>query len=80
MRDSWRHNDLQEEINRRLQAVEAEEMADLYRLSSEIQMSIINSEVPEDLAAEINAAYRRLAETGGPGGPGVPALQRHWRG
>ena len=56
------HNDLQEEINRRLQAVEAEEMADLYRLSSEIQMRIINSEVPEDLAAEISAAYRRLAQ------------------
>lgn len=55
------YNNLQEEINRRLQAVEAEEMADLYRLSSEIQMNIINSEVPEDLGAEIMAAYKNLA-------------------
>ena len=59
------YNNLQEEINRRLQTLEAEEMADLYRLSSEIQMNIINSEVPEDLAADITAAYHRLeAQTG----------------
>ncbi len=59
------HNNLQEEINRRLQTLEAEEMADLYRLSSEIQMNIINSEVPEDLAAAITAAYHRLAAQAG---------------
>jgi pyruvate, water dikinase len=55
------HNNLQEEINRRLQMLEAEEMADLYRLSSEIQMSIINSEVPADLAQEIISSYQELA-------------------
>lgn len=56
-----RHNHLVEEINRRLQALEQEGIADLYRLSSEIQMFIIGGEVPEDLAEAIQAAYRELA-------------------
>ena len=74
------HNNLQEEINRRLQTVEAEEMADLYRLSSEIQMKIINSEVPEDLAAAITSAYQRLAEKAGREVRVSLALQRYRRG
>jgi pyruvate,water dikinase len=56
-----RENQLQEEINRRLQAVEREGIADLYRMSSEIQMLIIGGEVPEELAEAISAAYRELA-------------------
>lgn len=55
-----RHNELQEEINRRLQAVEREGIADLYRMSSEIQMLIIGGEVPDDLGEAITAAYRDL--------------------
>lgn len=61
-----RHNNLLEEINRRLQAVEQEGIADLYRLSSEIQMLIIGGEVPEDLAEAIQAAYRKLAAASSP--------------
>lgn len=56
-----RYNHLQEEINRRLQAAEQEGVADLYRMSSEIQMLIIGGEVPEELAEAIWAAYRELA-------------------
>lgn len=54
------YNELQEEINRRLQAAEGQGIADLYRLSSEIQMLIIGGEVPEELAQAIAAAYREL--------------------
>ncbi len=56
-----RHNGLKEEINRRLQAMEREGLDDLYRLSSEIQMEIIRGEVPQELAAAIDGAYRDLA-------------------
>jgi pyruvate,water dikinase len=56
-----RYNQLQEEINRRLQAVEKKGIADLYRMSSEIQMLIIGGETPEELAQAISAAYRELA-------------------
>ncbi len=56
-----RYNQLQEEINRRLQAVEKEGIADLYRMSSEIQMLIIGGEVPPELEEAIAAAYRDLA-------------------
>jgi pyruvate, water dikinase len=60
-----RHNQLQEEINRRLQAVEEQGIADLYRMSSEIQMLIIGGEIPDELAEAIEAAYRDLeAELG----------------
>ncbi len=55
------HNHLQEEINRRLQAVEQEGVADLYRMSSEIQMLIIGGEVPEELAQAVSEAYQELA-------------------
>ncbi len=60
-----RHNGLQEEINRRLQALEMEEVADFFRLSSEIQMEIIRGEVPPELAAAIQAAYQELAAAAG---------------
>jgi len=55
------HNQLQDEINRRIQAMEVEDMATIYRLSSEIQMLIINSDLPPALAEAISAAYRNLA-------------------
>lgn len=61
------HNHLQEEINRRLQALEVTNIGDLYRQSSEIQMLIIGAEVPEDVARAIAAAYADLeARAGGP--------------
>ncbi len=60
------HNHLTEEINRRLQSAEMEEIADLYRRSSEIQMLIINAEVPPALQAEIDQAYAKLEAATGP--------------
>lgn len=60
-----RHNGLQAEINRRLQALEMEEIADLYRLSSEIQMEMIRGEVPPELAAAITEAYQELTAKAG---------------
>jgi pyruvate,water dikinase len=56
-----RHNQLQEEVNRRLQAVEQEGIADLYRMSSEIQMLIIRGEVPQEVAEAVYRAYREMA-------------------
>ena len=61
------HNELQDEINRRIQSMELEDMATIYRLSSEIQMHIINSEMPPKLADAIHEAYQNLAAGQGPG-------------
>ena len=59
------HNDLQAEIDRRLQATETEAMADLFSLSSGIQQLIARASLPEDLAEAILAAHRVLeAEEG----------------
>jgi pyruvate, water dikinase len=60
------HNQLQDEINRRIQSMELEDMATIYRLSSEIQMYIINSEMPPRLADAIDGAYQNLAAGRGP--------------
>jgi len=55
------HNQLPDEINRRIQAMELEDMATIYRLSSEIQMLIINAEMPPALAEAMHQAYENLA-------------------
>ena len=49
------HNQLQDEINRRLQSLEAEDISDLYRISSEVQMLIIGAEMPPALEEAIAA-------------------------
>lgn len=54
------HNGLQEEINRRLQALEMHDISDLHRASSEIQMLIINGEVPPPLEEAISQGFDRL--------------------
>ena len=54
------HNDLQSEIERRLQSTVAEELDTLYELSATIQQSIIRAEIPEDLREEILNAYAEL--------------------
>jgi pyruvate,water dikinase len=59
------HNGLQEEINRRLQSLEAEDMGDLYRKSSEVQMLIIGAEVPPELAEALAGAYGEMAAAEG---------------
>jgi pyruvate,water dikinase len=56
------HNGLQEEINRRLQALERHDIADLHRASSEIQMLIINGEVPPQLESAISQGFDHLGE------------------
>ncbi len=54
------HNQLQDEINRRLQTLEATEISDLYRKSSEVQMLIINAEMPPALEVAITEAYAQI--------------------
>ncbi len=60
------HNQLQDEINRRIQSMELDDIANIYRLSSEIQMHIINSEIPPPLADAITGALQNLAAGHGP--------------
>jgi len=55
------HNDLQTEIDRRLQA-HAEDAPGLYALSAELQQLIIRGEVPADLAEAISQAAARLEQ------------------
>ncbi len=59
------HNQLQDEINRRLQALEQEDIGDLYRKSSEVQMLIIGAEMPPQLVEAISQAYGELEARAG---------------
>ena len=59
------HNQLYDEINRRLQSLEEEEISDLHRKSSEIQMLIIGAELPPELAEAISQAYLDLESGAG---------------
>ena len=54
------HNDLQTEIDRRLQSSPAEQMDHLYALSADIQQLIIRSGIPADLGQAIMEAYSGL--------------------
>ncbi len=63
----FEHNELQTEIDRRLQSSEAEELDQLYSLSADIQQLIIRSTVPEDLESAIREAYKELEEEAGAG-------------
>jgi pyruvate,water dikinase len=59
------HNDLQAEIDRRMQTAESDEIEALYNMSAEIQQLIVRAEVPPDLAEAIRDAWRRMeAEAG----------------
>jgi pyruvate, water dikinase len=61
------HNDLQAEIDRRMQAAESENIEALFSLSAEIQQLIIHSEVPPDLVEAIRGAWSAIErEAGGP--------------
>lgn len=53
-------NKLQAEIDRRLQTTEVEDASTLYRVSSEIQLLIINAQLPADLEQAIVEAYAAL--------------------
>ncbi len=54
-------NDLQEELDRRIQVADAVTLSELFALSSTLQRMIIETEVPDDLAEAILAACRELA-------------------
>jgi pyruvate,water dikinase len=61
------YNQLTDEINRRLQSMAEEEISDLYRKSSEIQMLIIGADLPPELGEAISRAYEELARAAGGG-------------
>jgi pyruvate, water dikinase len=61
------HNELQTEIDRRIQATGSEEINELYSLSADIQQLIIRSTVPEDVQEAIQEAYTALVKEVGIG-------------
>ncbi len=56
------HNDLQTEIDRRIQSTDTGRADALHGLSASLQQWIIRAEVPEDLEQAIWEQYRRLEE------------------
>ncbi len=54
------HNDLQSEIDRRIQAADRERLDDLYRLSTDLQRLIMSAKMPGDLEDEIFRAYEAI--------------------
>jgi len=63
----FQHNDLQVEIDRKIQAADSEKIDDLYKLSADIQQLIIRSSIPEDLDQAITDAYREVENDAGSG-------------
>ncbi len=61
----FKHNALQEEINRLIQAAVLERTDHLFRLSSRIQQQVLRAEIPPDLGQAIKQAYDRLRERNG---------------
>jgi len=59
------YNDLQSEIDRRIQATNVDRLDQLHALSAAIRQLIIGSPLPEDLSGAISEAYRRLEEVDG---------------
>ncbi len=59
------YNNLQAEIDRRIQSADLTAMETLYNLCSEIQQFIIRSPIPPDLSAAIFKAWQRLEDTQG---------------
>lgn len=60
------HNQLQPEIDRRIQSAVAERMDQLFSLSADIQQLIIRSEVPPDVSEAIMAAHGEIQREMGP--------------
>ncbi|MEN6484909.1 MAG: PEP/pyruvate-binding domain-containing protein [Syntrophobacteraceae bacterium] len=61
----FEHNDLQAEIDRRLQASDAEQLDQLYELSADIQQLIIRAKVPKVVEEAVRDAYHELEKTAG---------------
>ncbi len=59
------HNELQEEINRRILAADKSHMDQLYHLSAELQQTIIRCGLPPELASEISRNYEILERKDG---------------
>jgi pyruvate,water dikinase len=59
-----KENDLQTEIDRRIQSTDMGSMDQLYTLSASIQQKIINSPVPEQVERSIREHYLRLSDHG----------------
>jgi pyruvate, water dikinase len=62
-----RHNDLQAEIDRRIQSTNVEQLDQLFSLSASIQQLIMTSPIPPDLEKAILEQYRLLEEEAGKG-------------
>jgi pyruvate,water dikinase len=60
-----KENDLQTEIDRRIQAADMENLDQLYSLSASIQQMIIGSRVPAEIAGAIAENYRRIVSEAG---------------
>lgn len=58
------YNDLQTEIDRRIQATDIGHLDQLFALSSRIQQMIINADIPPDLSQAITAEYQRMERAG----------------
>lgn len=63
----FEHNDLQAEIDRRLQSTAVGELDELYSLSADIQQLIIRAALPEELEQSIMEAHKRLEDELGEG-------------
>ncbi|MEW5772506.1 MAG: PEP/pyruvate-binding domain-containing protein [Thermodesulfobacteriota bacterium] len=61
------HDDLQAEVDRRIQAADASRLDEVYALSSSLQGLIAGASLPPDLEAAIRDEARRLADTAGDG-------------
>ncbi|MDY6878785.1 MAG: PEP/pyruvate-binding domain-containing protein [Desulfatiglans sp.] len=59
------HNDLQTEIDRRIQAADISRIDQLYELSSDIQQLIIRASIPRDLEEDIWEQYGILEQEAG---------------
>ena len=59
------HTGLSDEINRRLQALEVRSIVDMFRISSELQLLIINSPLPDEIQEALRSAYRDLEAKAG---------------
>jgi pyruvate,water dikinase len=57
-----KHSKLQEEINRRIQPLDLEDMEMLHKASADIQQFIIQSQLPDELEEAIFSAYKDLEE------------------
>jgi len=60
------HNDLQAEIDRRIQSATVDRLDELYALSASLQQLIIGSPLPDELQEAITEQYRALESEAGP--------------